>query len=101
MEINDDVVQVLQDFYQQKRYLALCCISPLLIAKLLGKQNGGPGCKLTLGSKGEQWPYAGTIDVAKDFGNEMKESEVNEVVIDEKNKIITAPAYMKGNATPG
>jgi enhancing lycopene biosynthesis protein 2 len=31
----------------------------------------------------------------------MKESEVNEVVVDEKNKIITAPAYMKGNATPG
>lgn len=81
--------------------MALCCISPLLIAKFLGKQNGGPGCKLTLGGKGESWPYSGSIDIAKDFGNDLIESEVNEFVIDEKNKIITAPAYMKGNATPG
>ena len=43
---------------------------------------------------GDNWPYAGTIDKAIEFGAEVVEMGVDEVCIDEKNKIITSPAYM-------
>ena len=78
----------------------MACISPVIAAKVFGKESGGPGAKLTLGCKGDNWPYKGSIDAATSFGNEVVESGINEVTIDEANRIVTAPAYMKGDATP-
>jgi len=31
---------------------------------------------MTLGCKGDDWPYGGTIDVAKGFGNELVDTDV-------------------------
>lgn len=78
----------------------MCCISPIIAAKVFGTASGGPGIKMTLGCRGENWPYNGSIDAATSFGNELVELDVNAVCLDEKNKIVTAPAYMKGNAKP-
>ena len=39
--------------------MALCCISPVLAAKVLG------GVKVTMGRKGDKWPYGDAIDAAK------------------------------------
>lgn len=71
-----------------------------MAAKVFGKNNGGPGIRLTLGCRGENWPYNGSIDAATSFGNELVEANLDQVVIDEANRIVTAPAYMKGDATP-
>jgi len=59
MEVKREVTKVIQDFHEAKKYMGLCCISPIVAAKVLGTSNGGPGVKLTLGSKGseENWPY--------------------------------------------
>jgi enhancing lycopene biosynthesis protein 2 len=56
--------------------------------------------KLTLGCKGDNWPYNGSIDAATSFGNEVVEAQIDQVIIDDKNRIVTTPAYMKGDATP-
>ena len=58
--------------------------------------------KLTLGGKGseEDWPYQGSIDAAASFGNQMVEVDIDGSIHDEENRIVTAPAYMKGTATP-
>jgi len=102
MTVREDVTKVVKDFHQAQKYMGLCCISPIVAAKVLGKNSGGPGVKLTLGSKGseENWPYQGSIEAASSFGNDMVEAEINELVHDFTNKIITAPAYMKGTASP-
>jgi enhancing lycopene biosynthesis protein 2 len=42
---------------------------------------------------------AGTAATAQKAGNDVVECEVDGVVIDEKNKIVTTPAYMY-DATP-
>jgi enhancing lycopene biosynthesis protein 2 len=54
---------------------------------------------LTLGSKGEQWPYSQAINIAESWGNTLVHSKVDEVVFDEKNLIFSTPAYMY-SATP-
>lgn len=102
MAVKDDVASVMKEFHAAQKYMGLCCISPILAAKVFGKNSGGQGAKLTLGSKGgeDAWPYQGSIDAASSFGNDMVEVEIDGAVHDEKNKIITAPAYMKGTATP-
>ena len=41
-----------------------------------------------------KWPYGGAVDVAKNFGAEMVEMDVDEVLVDETNKLVTTPAYM-------
>ena len=56
--------------------------------------------KLTLGGRGDNFPYAGSIDAAASFGAEMQEVDVNGIVTDWKNNIITTPAYMQGDASP-
>ena len=102
MTVMSDVATVMKEFHTAQKYIGLCCISPIIAAKVFGKKSGGEGAKLTLGSKGseEEWPYQGSIDAADSFGNEMVEVDLDSVVHDKKNRIVTAPAYMKGTATP-
>lgn len=92
MEVDSEVERVLKEFRDSGKPIALCCIAPLLAAKVLGSQ----GPKLTMGRKGEEaeWPYGGAIDAAKSFGADMVEMDVSEVLVDEANKIVTTPAYM-------
>ncbi len=51
----------LKEFLGLKKPIALCCIAPILAAKLFGKKQGGPGVELTMGhTTGASWPYAKT-----------------------------------------
>ncbi|TNV75987.1 hypothetical protein FGO68_gene2334 [Halteria grandinella] len=100
MTVNEDIQKVLQDFHKANKVIGLACISPVIAAKVFGTQSGGPGVTLTLGQKGEKWPYNGSIDAATSFGNTHKDTELGEVCVDEKNKIYTTPAYMKEDAKP-
>ena len=80
----------------------MCCISPIIAAILFSKgewEKKGP-VKLTLGRKSSvdsesgSWPYAGTIDKAVEMGADVVECGVNEVCVDEANRIVTTPAFM-------
>ena len=55
---------------------------------------------MTLGGTTDNFPYAGSIDVAKSFGAHVEEMDVNGVCLDWKNHIITTPAYMQADASP-
>ena len=92
MSVNDDVARVLKDFRTAGKPIGLCCIAPVIAAKVFGSE----GVQVTLGKKGDEseWPYGGAIDAAKSFGANVAEKSVNEVCVDEKNKIVTSPAFM-------
>lgn len=77
-------------------------MSPILIAKILGKNEGGPGALITMGCKGDEkdWPYQETIDTASNFGNDLLEARIDQVTHDPPNKLVTAPANMQSNASP-
>lgn len=77
-------------------------MSPILVAKILGKNEGGPGALITMGCKGDEqtWPFQDTIDTASNFGNDLLEARIDQVTHDPPNKLVTAPANMQSNASP-
>lgn len=92
MSVDPEVARILTEFHAAGKPQALCCIAPILAAKVLGKS----GVTLTLGNCGAEsdWPYQGSIEAAKSFGANVELMNVDEVCIDSKNKVITSPAYM-------
>jgi len=92
MTVDPEVSRILSSFHAAGKPLALCCIAPILAAKVLG--SNGP--TLTLGNCGSEddWPYQGAIEAAKSFGANMELKAVEEVCVDTQNKIVTTPAFM-------
>ncbi len=37
MKVDPEVERVIREFHQQKKVIGLCCIAPILAAKVLGK----------------------------------------------------------------
>ncbi|XP_029463301.1 glutamine amidotransferase-like class 1 domain-containing protein 3A, mitochondrial [Rhinatrema bivittatum] len=84
------VKDTIKAFHAAKKPIGLCCISPVLAAKII------PGCELTVGfdSECEKWPYAKTADAIKELGCKHVNKHVNEVHVDAKNKLVTTSAFM-------
>lgn len=93
-QVDEDVARILRECVANGKPMGLCCIAPILAALVLAKEDG-MSLKMTLGRRtGEGWPYAATIDKAVEFGVTHEEKDVEEVCIDEANKIVTSPAFM-------
>lgn len=92
MTVNPEVEATLKSFHSAGKPIALCCIAPILAAKVFG----AGGVRLTLGKQGDEakWPFGGALDAAKSFGAEVIERSVDEVEVDEVNNIVTSPAFM-------
>jgi len=87
----EGVEKVINDFHTAKKPIGLCCIAPVLAAKTI------PGCELTMGQDTEQdgkFPYAGACGAAVTMGAKHFNKNVDEIHIDEENKVVTTPAYM-------
>ena len=67
LTVDETLADILRKFHDKKKPIALCCISPIIAAKVFGKHTGKHKLRLTLGSKGEEWPYAGAIGKSKYF----------------------------------
>jgi len=93
---DEEVARVISEFHGEKKPMAFCCIAPILVALVLGK--AGTKVKLTLGKKGDKWPYGGTIDKVTEWGCECVEMDVGEVCVDGENKIVSSPAFMYDGA---
>ncbi|XP_028847220.1 glutamine amidotransferase-like class 1 domain-containing protein 3, mitochondrial [Denticeps clupeoides] len=89
--VNKEVERVLKDFHKAGKPIGLCCISPVLAAKVL------PGVEVTVGheeEEGGKWPYAGTAQAITALGAKHHVKEVTEAHVDVKNKVVTSPAFM-------
>ncbi|XP_053328426.1 glutamine amidotransferase-like class 1 domain-containing protein 3, mitochondrial [Spea bombifrons] len=84
------IEDVFKAFHNAKKPIGLCCISPVLAAKLL------PGCEVTVGhdTESEKWPNAATADDIKKLGCKHVNKHANEAHVDENNKLVTASAFM-------
>ena len=94
MELEPEVDRVIKSFHAASKPIGLCCIAPVLAAKSI------PGCSVTLGSKGDGWPYGDATDFPAAVGSTHVPKEPTGVHLDEDNKIVTSPAYM-ADAGPG
>lgn len=75
---------LIKAFYEQKKPIGAICIAPAVVAAVLKNQN----LTLTIGDD------ADTAAVIEACGNHHQQCKTSDAVIDEANKIATAPAYM-------
>uniref|UniRef100_H3A773 Glutamine amidotransferase class 1 domain containing 3 n=1 Tax=Latimeria chalumnae TaxID=7897 RepID=H3A773_LATCH len=90
-QVNGEVERVLKEFHKSGKPIGLCCIAPVLAAKVLS------GVEVTVGheeDEGGKWPYAGTAQAISSLGAKHCVKELSEAHVDEKNKIVTTPAFM-------
>ena len=83
-EVQKDILAFAQAMAKASKPQGFACIAPALIAKVYG-----PGIKMTIGFD------AGTQAVMKTMGNQHQEAAATEVVVDEKHKVVSTPAYME------
>ncbi|MEZ0323146.1 MAG: isoprenoid biosynthesis glyoxalase ElbB [Hydrogenothermaceae bacterium] len=87
-EVIPQVKRLLVDMFKAKKPIGAICISPVIVASALREAHP----TVTIGTD---------IDVAKaieDMGAKHLSCPVNEMVVDEENKIVTTPAYMLGRS---
>lgn len=86
----NEVVCVLQEFHKAKKPIGLCCIAPILAAKVF------PGVTITLGKDGDEklWPFKSAIEAATAMGAKIEKRDINEVTIDKGNQVYSTPAFM-------
>lgn len=84
-----EVRQAIVDFYSQGKPIGAVCISPVLLARVLGEKK----IELTLGDAKNN-----SADLKK-TGAQHIECPVTDYITDRDHKIITSPAYMH-DATP-
>ncbi|MBV98719.1 ES1 protein mitochondrial, partial [Eschrichtius robustus] len=96
-KVNKDVERVLKEFHQAGKPIGLCCIAPVLAAKVLRSVEVTVGHEQEEGGK---WPHAGTAQVIKALGAKhcvtgcSSITCVHEAHVDQKNKVVTTPAFM-------
>jgi len=93
--VDSDVERILKEFHAARKPIGLCCIAPVLAAKVI------TGCEVTVGSDKEEdgkWPYAGTAMAIASMGAKHLNKAVTEAHVDTANNIVTTPAYMCNTA---
>eukprot|EP00730_Choanoeca_flexa_P006012 TRINITY_DN12067_c0_g1_i3.p2 TRINITY_DN12067_c0_g1~~TRINITY_DN12067_c0_g1_i3.p2 ORF type:complete len:247 (+),score=42.32 TRINITY_DN12067_c0_g1_i3:22-762(+) len=90
MTVDTSVEAVLKQFHEAKKPIGLCCIAPVIAAKVF------PGCAVTVGSatKSDQWPYADTAEAIEKMGSQHVETDLDGIHIDNEFNIITSAAFM-------
>lgn len=85
-QVNEEVERLVKEMHAAKKPQGFICIAPALAAKILGEFKP----QLTIGRD------ADTAGAIEKMGGEHIECNVDEVAIDNDNKIVSAPAYMLG-----
>lgn len=81
-KVDANVEKAIKDTANAQKPIGALCISPALIAKVLGD------VKLTIGKD------KGTANAVETMGATHIETNHGEIVVDEKHKVITTPCYM-------
>lgn len=85
-----EIEKAIKDFHTASKPIAAICISPVIIAKVLGSE----GVTITVGNDKE------TITEILKTGAQHEVCPVDDYVTDRETKVITTPAYMYDEARP-
>ncbi len=85
-EIHREVRRLIKQLVVRQKPIAAICIAPVLLARVLGDESISH--KITIGTDKD------TAQTLQMMGSTHKDCNVDRVVVDVPNKIITTPAYM-------
>lgn len=91
-DINPDVKRIVLEALEMKRPIGAVCIAPVVVARAVA----GTGLK-TVVTIGNDPDTASAIGLLGAFHSNRA---VNDIAVDEKNRIVTSPAYMLGKNIP-
>lgn len=93
-DIDPEVKRIINEVVLANKPIAAMCMGPTVIARAL--QDSGIKTTLTVGTTEKPSPYdiAGVSGGMEKAGATAEMVPVEEIVIDDKNKIVTAPCYM-------
>ncbi|MGH2571457.1 MAG: isoprenoid biosynthesis glyoxalase ElbB [bacterium] len=83
--VDESVQELLRELHAQGKPIAALCIAPTILARIFGEALHP---ELTIGRD------AGTAEALESMGAKHFEASVTEVVVDERNRIVTTPCYM-------
>jgi enhancing lycopene biosynthesis protein 2 len=84
--VNADVRRLVKEMHSSKKPIGFICIAPVIAAKVLGSFKP----QLTIGNDKD------TAEAIEKMGGKHVVSTVDNIVVDQTNKIVTTPAYMLG-----
>ncbi len=85
-DINPDVAKIVRDMVDANKPVGAICISPAILCKILEDKNP----EVTIGND------FGTIETIEEIGGIHVVCAVDQIHVDQANKLITTPAYMLG-----
>ena len=88
-EVDPQVLRVLSEAHEAGKPIGLACIAPALAAKIFGASDAPT---LTIGHD------PATADQLEKMGAHHRPCDVGDVVIDQKHRVVTTPAYMEAKS---
>jgi enhancing lycopene biosynthesis protein 2 len=89
-EVHPEVARLLKAMLTRHRPMGFICLAPILAARVLGP---AAGVRITLGSKA--CPEAKHAAV---MGADVRPCPEREILVDQKNRVVSTPAYMYDDA---
>src|SRR5450759_840078 len=89
-EVHPEVTRLLKAMLQRRRPMGFICLAPILAARVLGP---AAGVRITFGTKAcEEAKHAAIM------GADVRPCPLREILVDEKNRVVSTPAYMYDDA---
>jgi len=89
-EVHPEVTRLLKAMLQRRRPMGFVCVSPILAARVLGP---AAGVRITFGTKAcEEAKHAAVM------GADVRPCPLREILVDQKNRVVSTPAYMYDDA---
>lgn len=81
-----EVLRLLQAMHKAKKPIGAICIAPAVLARALGSFKP----EMTIGND------LATAKLLESFGARHRDCPVDDIVVDQRNRLVTTPAYMLG-----
>ncbi len=85
--VDPGVERLIRAMHAANKPIGALCIAPALVAKLLGAEHQGT---VTIGNDD------GTAEALRAMGAQHENRDVEDIVIDETNRVVSTPCYMLG-----
>jgi enhancing lycopene biosynthesis protein 2 len=89
-EVHPEVERLLRAMLARRRPMGFICLAPILAARVLGP---AAGVRVTLGPRGSEAAKHAAV-----MGADVRPCPVREILVDEKTRVVSTPAYMYDDA---